>query len=467
MRPALSRTALEARLKRRVARDPLLRSARDEAERTGVPLWLVGGYVRDLALGRPTGDIDFAAGPRAATLVRRLEERWQVGTFRVRRRGVTTWRTAFGGRAVDVVDAGRRGLAADLRRRELTINAIAFDLVAGRVLDPLGGLQDLRARIFRLPRPGVVRDDPVRALRAARFMAELPDFRFHAAARDESRCAGPAAARAPVERIRDELDALLTAPDPARGLALLVDFGLLDAVLAELTPLRTCLAGARRPDVWSHTVGTVDAAARRHRLPGASGAADPESARLLRWTLLLHDVAKPETFRRDPDGAPSFHGHEVIGARRARAILARLSFPRAFIRRVSRLVLFHLRPHHLAEAGAPERGMRRLVRESGDDLPILVVHAACDAVASGAPDAAAKWRRLRPVLDRLLALYASARAAPVARLVDGREVMAALGIAAGPDVGAALQEIRERQERGEIADRAAALRYLEERARRT
>jgi poly(A) polymerase len=370
------------------------------------------------------------------------------------------------GRELDIVDAGRRGIDADLARRELTINAIAFDVVRGRVHDPLGGLRDLRARILRLPRPGVVREDPVRALRVARFLAELPAFRLHRAAREECRGAGRALARAPAARMRDELCALLAAADPVRGLTLLADFGLLAAVLPELVPLRACVAGAGRPDVWSHTLRTVDAAARRRRLPGAAAGATADAMLVARWTLLLHDVAKPETLQLDATGRPTFHGHEVLGARRARAILRRLSLPRAFVRRVSRLVLFHLRPHHLAEAGAPERGMRRLVRESGDDLPLLVFHAACDAVGSGAQDGAAKWRRLRPVLTRLLALHAAARAAPAERLLGGREVMAALGIGAGPEVGAALRELLELQERGELTDRAGALSYLESKRRR-
>lgn len=111
--------------------------------------------------------------------------------------------------------------------------------------------------------------------------------------------------------------------------------------------------------------------------------------------------------------------------------------------------------------------MRRLVRDAGADLPLLVFHASCDAVASGSPDAATKWRRLQPVLRRLLAMHEAARAAPLPRLLDGREVMAALGIDAGPEVGAALSEIRELQESGEVVDRPGALAYLESRRPRS
>jgi poly(A) polymerase len=177
--------------------------------------------------------------------------------------------------------------------------------------------------------------------------------------------------------------------------------------------------------------------------------------------LLLHDIAKPRTRAQGIDGRPTFHGHEVVGAREAERLLRRLRHPAAWRRRVCRLVLFHLRPHHLADAGAPERGLRRLVRDAGADLPLLVLHAACDARASGAPDGVARWRKLLPVLRALLELHAEAQARPLPHLVDGNDVMRLLGIPPGPEVGRFLQEIRELQEQGLIDDRSRALARLE------
>lgn len=458
----ISRERLEARLRRRVSRDPILRAVQEEGRRAGVPIRLVGGFVRDVALGRRAQDVDLAAGRGAAALVRRLEARWGRRLFRFRKRGVTTWRTSVAGRDVDVVDAGTRGFLEDLRRRELRANAVAFDLEAGRIVDPLGGLRDLRNGILRTPRRGVVRGDPVRALRAARFLAQLPGFRLDRATREEIRATARPLRRASAERVRDELDSLLASVDPAAGLEALLDLGILDAALPELRPMRDSVAGEGRPDVWRHTVLAVAASVRPGRRPGGTRVRDRDSLRVLRWALLLHDVAKPETLRTDGP-RPTFHGHEVVGARRAAAILERLRLPLAFRRRVRRLVLFHLRPHHLADAGAPERGMRRLVRECEGDLPLLVVHAGCDAVGSGAPDARMRWRRLRPVLQRLLALHDEVSASPLPRLVDGRDVMRILGVESGPAVGEALDEIRELQEQGDLADRNAALRHLEKR----
>ena len=209
--------------------------------------------------------------------------------------------------------------------------------------------------------------------------------------------------------------------------------------------------------MWTHTLDALDAAAHSSIKEGAE-------LRVLRWALLLHDISKPETLAAGADGRPTFHGHEVLGARRAAALLKRLRAPADLRERVTRAVLFHLRPHHLAESSAPPRGMRRLVREAGDDLPLLVVHAACDAKASGSPDARARWRRLRPVLAELVELHRTARAVPLIPLLSGLDVMKLLGIPPGPAVGAALQELRELQEEGRITDRNDALAYLSARS---
>ena len=453
----MTRKALERRLGRLVSRDPHLRAIRREAALAGVPAWLVGGAVRDAALGRPPGDADLAAGRGAARLVSALGRAWGRRGFRFRKRGVTTYRFDLEGRRVDVVDASTRGLARDLARRELTINAIAYDLLAGRVEDPHGGLRDLGASVLRPPRAGVVREDPVRALRAARFLAELPGFRLHRGAQAEIRSAARALRRASVERIRDEIEKLLMAPDPARGLLEVERLGLLSAVLPELAPLSGCVAGAGRPDVLAHTAAAIALAARGGRYPGAAAVREEGEARLVRLALLVHDVSKPDTLSAREDGRPTFHGHEVLGARRADALLRRLRFPSALRKRVARLVLFHLRPHHLADAGPTPRGLRRLVRDAGDDIPVLVAHAACDALASGSPDGRARWRRLRPVLVELLRLHEAAKAEPLPALLDGRDVMRALGIGPGPAVGEALRAIRELQEEGALRDRETAL----------
>jgi poly(A) polymerase len=456
----LNRGRLASLLRHRSARDPLTRDARDAARALEAEVWLVGGYVRDAALGRRATDVDLIAGRGSAALVRELRRRWSTKGFRFRKRGVTTWRFAVDDRAVDVVDAARRGLERDLRRRDFTVNAVAFDLKKGAILDPLRGLVDLRAARLRLARSDAIREDPVRALRAPRFLAQLPAFTLDRETRRRASRAAPGLRRAAPERVRSELDKLLAADAPVRGLETLEALGLAGAVLPELEPLRTCRAGAGRPDVWRHTLDAIDRSCRVGRLPGAEAACTREARRLLRWALLLHDISKPETCAVRDDGRPTFHGHEVLGAERADVLLERLRAPRDERRRVGRLILHHLRPSLLADAGAPSRGMRRLVREAGADLPLLALHAACDALASGLPDAARRWRRLRRVLVSLIESWEARGAISLPRLVDGRDVMRIVRVEPGRRVGELLERVREGQEEGTLETRDDALAWL-------
>ena len=452
---------LESRLRHRTARHPLLRGVRDSCRLTGGDVWVVGGFVRDAALGRHSDEVDLVGGRGTARLVAHLQKLWGTRGHRFRKRNVTTWRFVVGDDRLDLVDASRRGLEADLRRRELTLNAIAFDPLESRIVDPLRGLADLRAGRLRTPRPGVMREDPLRALRAARFLAQLPDFRLLPDARRQARAVGKALRRVAVERVAEELDKLLRAEAPRRGLEALVRLDLLTAVLPELEPLRHCVAGQQRPDVWRHTLDAIGCSATPRGLPAAAVVRDPAARGLLRWALLLHDISKPETLEFRPGGRPAFHGHEVLGSRRADALLRRLRFPAARRKRICRLVELHLRPSHLADAGATPRGLRRLARDAGEDLAVLVLHAACDARASGGPDAPQRWRRLGRVLRALLETGESRRRSPLPRLLDGRDVMRLLALEEGPAVGRILDRLRDAQEEGTVGSRREALEWLQ------
>jgi poly(A) polymerase len=314
---------------------------------------------------------------------------------------------------------------------------------------------------LKLPRPGVLVEDPIRCLRVARFTSQFPDFKPARSLLREAAATGSGLRRASVERILVEMDSLLSSAAPQRGLELLDRLGLLFAVLPELEPLSGPSAGAGRGDVLSHTLEAIALTARRSRLPGSEILKDRDMRRLLRWSLLLHDISKPETLTYAEDGRPTFHGHEVRGSQRCDALLRRLRMAKGERRRIRRLVLFHLRPSHLADSGAPARGLRRLVRDAGDDLPLLVLHAACDARASDLGNAAARWRRLRGVLAALLEMHAGRSRRPLPSLVDGRDVIRILGIGPGPKVGEILDRVREEQESGAVGTRAEALRLIE------
>jgi len=456
----MKRATLEARLSVRVARDPLLQVLRGCALEAQAAVYLVGGPVRDAALGRRSRDIDLTVASRSTNLIRAIRQRLGTKGFRFRKRGVTTWRFATPSGDLDLVDAVRRGLEQDLRRRELTINAMAYDLVEGRVIDPLGGLKDLRAGRLRAPAVDAFRDDPARCLRAARFLAELPDFRITRETRRLLIEQAPRLRRVAVERIREELTKLLASPMPHVGLALIHRWGLLEPLLPELLPLHDCAAGHGRPDVWQHTLKTIEMSATRPRLPCFTTVRGRGELALLRWTLLLHDIAKPATYAVDPSGKPTFHGHEVIGAKMADRLLKRLRVDASTRRRITQLIRWHLRPGHLADAGAPSRGMRRLARDAGDDLPLLCLHAACDARGSGATTDAARWRRMSRVLRALPGVQSRLRKIPGRPLLSGADILKATGLSPGPRIGELLREIAEARDNGEIRTRGQALAHL-------
>ncbi len=443
---------------------PLLDLLRASAISAGAELGLVGGPVRDAALGRKWRDLDLVCWARTAALVTTLQDRLGTGGFRFRKRGVTTWRFSVDGETIDIVDAARRGLPADLARRDFRINAIAWDLHSGRLHDPHRGLSDLRRGRLRLPSPEAMNEDPLRVLRAARFVAELPGFHLDGPAQTAAREAAPGLPRSAVERQRDELDKLLASPAPVAGLRLLDQLGATSLLLPELDGLGDCVAGADRPDVWTHTLDVlaISTSAGRRRLPGHRSLADADPRLALRWSILLHDISKPETLAHRADGRPTFHGHESLGARRSDALLRRLRQPKELRRRVTTLVRLHLRPSQLAESGASSRGCRRLVRDAADDLPLLLVHAGCDALGSGGPPEPARWARLRRLLGRLATMYWERLEEPPTALVTGGDVKRICGLPQGPRIGALLETIRDEQESGRLQTRSQALERLKE-----
>ena len=454
---------LSRRLAARAARHPVLAPLRAIDRELGGSLWLVGGFPRDAAIGRRADDIDLLMTARAAATVAALRQTFGTDGFRFRKRGVTTWRFQFDGRGVDIVDASRRGLDEDLRRRDFTINAIAWSLSDGRLADPCGGLRDLRSKRLHPPREGIFDEDPLRAVRLARFVAELEGFKPSRSCEQHARAVADRLARASVERIRQELDKIAASRRAGAGWRMANRLGWVDRALPELAPMARCTAGAERPDVWEHTLLALEATEqlRRRRLPGADCLDDLDRRRLLHWALLLHDIAKPQTFRRLPDGRPSFHGHEVFGERQAQALLRRLCVPTKPRRRIAALIRLHLRPGHLADAPSLSgRALRRLARDAGEDLSLLLAHAAADALGSGASRGHARWTRLRRALAALAETARRMRQRPDRPLLGGAEVMHLLGLPSGPQVGRQLEALLDAQAAGTVGTAEEARAWL-------
>jgi len=417
----------------------------------GFELYLVGGSVRDLLLDRRSADMDFATNARPPETTRVLQG-WAdrryfvgvrfgtVGALKGETRvEITTFREEIYAEEhrKPAVTYGK-DVHTDLSRRDFTINAMAVRVPDGTLIDPFGGVQALGARSLDTPLDPEIAfsDDPLRMVRAARFVAQLdvvPAERvLEAIRRMRQRLAIVA-----VERIQTELDKLLVAPHAAEGLAVLVDSGLADEFLPELSALRLEQDPVHHhKDVLRHTYAVVERC---------------EPDLVLRLAGLLHDIGKPKTRQIGADGV-SFHHHEVVGARMARERLTALRYPNAIVDDVCTLIELHLRFHGYGE-GWTDAAVRRYVRDAGPLLDRLNQLTRADVTTRNA-ERATRFAALQDDLEERIAALAEEENLEAMRPpLDGRQVMERLGIGPGPVVGEALAYLMEvRMERGPVPE---------------
>jgi poly(A) polymerase len=417
----------------------------------GFELYLVGGSVRDLLLDRGSADLDFATNARPPETTKVLQgwadRRYFVGV-RFGTVGalkgdtlveITTFRQEiYAERNRKPAVTFGKDVRTDLSRRDFTINAMAVLVPNGTLIDPFGGVQALGSRTLDTPLDPEVAfsDDPLRMVRAARFVAQLdvvPADRVVEAIGDMRGRLEIVAA----ERIQAELDKLLVAPNAAKGLAVLVDSGLADEFLPELPALRLEQDPVHHhKDVLGHTYAVVERC---------------EPDLVLRLAGLLHDIGKPKTRQIGPEGI-SFHHHEVVGARMARERLTALRYPHAVVDDVCTLIELHLRFHGYGE-GWTDAAVRRYVRDAGPLLDRLNQLTRADVTTSNA-ERAKRFSALQDELEERIAALAEEENLEAMRPpLDGRQVMDRLGIAPGPVVGEALAYLMEvRMERGPVPE---------------
>ncbi len=410
----------------------------------GQRIYLVGGIVRDLLMGRDlteASDIDLTTNARPAD-VKRLISGWadavwtqgeRFGTIGCRKGTrtfeITTHRAeAYSpdSRKPEVVYAD--DIEADLSRRDFTVNAMALALPDPELIDPFGGTADLASGVLRTPLAPAesFSDDPLRMLRAARFIAGYgltPEPTLtEAIAPLRDRLAIVSA-----ERIRDELDKLLVVEDPSPGFWFLVETGLVDEFLPELSAMQLEQDPIHRhKDVLAHTIAVV---------------AKTRPERIVRLAALLHDVGKPKT-RSIGDNGVSFHHHEVVGARMARDRMRALKYANDDIEAVTKLVYLHLR-FHTYQMGWTDSAVRRFVRDAGPLLSELIELTRCDCTTRNERKAAMLSGRMDELETRIVELEAREELQAIRPDLDGQQVMDHLGIAPGRAVGQALEALLE------------------------
>lgn len=430
--------------------------------RAGHELHLVGGSVRDALLGRLGEDLDFCTDALPDQTLRIIkgwaESIWETGrefgTIGCQRGGLRLEITTFRAEAYDqvsrnpIVEYGT-SLIEDLKRRDFTVNAMAVSVPDHRFTDPYGGLADLAAKIIRTP--GTPResfgDDPLRMLRAARFAAQLR-FAVHPDVREAMTRMAADLDRITAERIRDEFTKLLCGADPVTGLRLLVDTGLADRFLPELSSLKLEIdEHAQHKDVYEHTL-TVVSNAMSLEADGCDF--------VLRMAALMHDVGKPATKAVSPDGRVSFHHHEVVGARLTKARMKALRYPKDVIGQVVKLVALHLRFYGYGRGEWTDSAVRRYVTDAGDLLPRLHKLTRSDVTTRNRRKAAQLAADYDALEERIARIAAEEDLARVRPDLDGNAIMELLGVPPGPLVGRAWQHLKElRLERGPL-DRAEA-----------
>ncbi len=442
--------------------------------------WLVGGCVRDELLGRRVRDIDIALDGRPEALARKLADRLDGAVY------ATSdlfggWRVVIDDLHIDV--AALRGgppgtppdpdtravrLEADLRGRDVTVDALARPLDGGDLVDPLSGLDDLAAGRLRLCSPASLDDDPLRVLRLSR-LARVFELVPDAAATEAALRAAPALAHVSGERVRDELSALLASRAAAVALRDLAVWGALAVVLPEVAGLRGVEQNPyHHLDVFEHTLealtyvtGVVAQLGGRRSLasPADAGLPGVEPLVPVSWAVLLHDIGKPVVRVVDDQGRVIFWHHDETGRRMAAEIGARLNFSRRFIDFVGTLVRQHLRLGFLVrEQPLTRRALARYRRDVSPWVFESVVVSLCDRLATRGEKTSLASMARHYRLAR--SVWTEVSKAPAPRLLSGDDVMGLLGLEPGPAVGRALDALDEEIEAGEVGDADEARVFL-------
>ena len=432
--------------------NPFFRMVSDAADEIGVKAYVIGGYVRDLLLKRPSNDIDIVAIGSGIELAKKVSSHLhgkkevkfygRFGTAMINYKGVEI--EFVGARKESYSPDSRKPIVEngtlqdDQNRRDFTINALALSLNKddfGAFLDPFDGISDLENGIIRTPLdPDVTySDDPLRMMRAIRFATQLnfyiDDNSFEAIQRNAERIKIISK-----ERVSEELNKILLSPKPSIGFKLLDKSGLLNLILPNVAQLKgvEVMAGRGHKDNFLHTLQVLD------------NVAEKSDNLWLRWAALLHDIAKPQTKRWDEKLGWTFHNHEFRGSKMVPKIFAAMKMPlNEKMKFVEKLVMLHMRPIVLAEDIVTDSAVRRLLFEAGDDIDDLITLCHADITSKNEEKVKKYHHNFELVKEKLKEIEAKDHLRNWQPPIDGETIMRAFNIKEGREVGVIKNAIRE------------------------
>ena len=473
------------------------------AAEKGVRAFVIGGYVRDCFLGRPSKDIDIVVEGSGIELAEAVGEKVHSNVSVFRNFGTAMLR--YKGIEVEFVGARKESYRRDSRkpivedgtleddqlRRDFTINAMAFSLQKedfGALVDPFGGIRDLASGIIRTPLDPdtTYSDDPLRMVRAIRFATKLSTdaqkFTIVQESLDSIRRNRHRLEILSKERIVDELNKILVTPKPSIGFRLLDETGLLDYILPQLSKLKgvETVDGRGHKENFSHTLEVLDNLARYEVDAIAEGrlkdfvfedGVEVEKVRTepdvwLRWAALLHDIAKPATKRYDPALGWTFHGHEVVGARMVPKIFQSMKMPlNEKMKYVQKLVGLHLRPIALVTEEVTDSAVRRLLFDAGNDIDDLMLLCHADITSKNPRKVARLHANFELVKEKLIEVEAKDALRNWKNPITGDYIMELFGISPCNTIGQLKEQVKNAILDGEIENSfESADAYMREKA---
>ena len=451
-------------------RGKIIKAITKEADKLHVDAYVVGGYVRDIFLNRPSEDIDVVCVGSgillAEAVAASLGKKASVAVFK----NFGTAQVKYLGNSIEFVGARKESyhrhsrkpvvedgtLEEDLNRRDFTMNAMAIHINKngfGNLIDQFNGLDDLENLLIRTPLdPDITfSDDPLRMMRAIRFASQLGFFivpeTFEAIERNKNRLEIVSQ-----ERIIDELNKIILSPCPSVGLDLLEQTGLLEIILPELTALKgvETKEGIGHKDNFSHTIKVLD------------NLAKTSDNLWLRWAALFHDIGKPKSKRFDPKLGWTFHSHEFIGLKMLKDIFTRLKLPLSDkLKYVEKLVSLHMRPIVLAEEEVTDSAVRRLLFEAGNDIDDLMLLCEADITSKNPEKVRQFLKNFQLVRSKLKVIEAKDHIRNFQPPIDGLQIMKLFNLPPGQEVGELKTAIKDAILDGKIPNEyEAAYNYL-------